>query len=92
MVEASADLVDKDFERFERLEEVALHICGMLEPMPRSLLRWKNSRRALRHRVTDENLRGNGNAGIIRTVLISEGLGMTVDRPLRPILRPYKPH
>ena len=40
MVEASADL-DKGLERFERLEEVVLQICGMLEPMPRSLSRLK---------------------------------------------------
>ena len=40
MVEASADL-DKGFGRFERLEEVVLQICAILEPMPRSLLMWK---------------------------------------------------
>ena len=44
MVEASGDLVI-GFERFEGFEEAVLQIGGMLEPMPRSLLRWKTVRR-----------------------------------------------
>ena len=73
MVEASADL-DIGFERFEGFEGAVLQICRMLEPMPRSLSRWKT--------VTHENLRERETLGILygtSTHLISENLGMAVD-------------
>ena len=79
MVEASADL-DQGLERFERLEEKVLQICGLLEPMPRSLSRWKTVGDFIT--CTLESLRGKENEGDkVPNVLISESLGMAVDGP-----------
>ena len=69
MVEASADL-DRGLERFEGLEEEVLQVCGLLEPMPRSLSRWKT----VGDFIALESLRGKETRGI--RYLISEGLGI----------------